>query len=543
MFLKIIFLNFGSIFEHLFHKIRKIYLNSTIYNKKISKIDDKIIVYKPRPNILDCLIKFEKKKYNIEDFSLNSVWKENNNLNSKNFKNLHSFFWLFTLDLRSSSKITQNIIYNWIEENEKYKQNIWDIDILSKRIIAWISNSKLTYENGDANYKIQFNYIIKKQTNHLINEIKRNNNLDDKIIASTAIILVGLTYGDSFYLKFGVDLLKRILVFSLDKSSFPKSRNLRQLIFYLKYLIVVRELLKESQTNIPDFLDEAIFHMGKSYNLLCANNKSGILFNGNFQEVNQEFNNYLNLNKYKFKDDSNEAGGYVVLKNKKSSLSIDIGKPPEKKFSKDYQAGLFSFEFSFLGEKVITNSGYFQDYKHQLNIISKSTATHSTLVLNNTSSVRFERNKYGHMLVNNNFKILDKEIKSEKDFWFVKASHDAYSKTNGIIHERSIKYFHNIHKLEGCDRLIKTKKFKTSNFEIRFHLLPEINLTKLLNNESILIENKNAGWKFSCKNYNIDIESGLFFGVKNRYIENKNILVTGQANPEEQNICWEITKI
>ena len=74
-------------------------------------------------------------------------------------------------------------------------------------------------------------------------------------------------------------------------------------------------------------------------------------------------------------------------------------------------------------------------------------------------------------------------------------------------------------------------------------MLPEINLTKLLNNESILIENKNAGWKFSCKNYNIDIESGLFFGVKNRYIENKNILVTGQANPEEQNICWEITKI
>ena len=130
MFLKIIFLNFGSIFEHLFHKIRKIYLNSTIYNKKISKIDDKSIVYKPRPNILDCLIKFEKKKYNIEDFSLNSVWKENNNLNSKNFKNLHSFFWLFTLDLRSSSKITQNIIYNWIEENEKYKQNILDIDIL-----------------------------------------------------------------------------------------------------------------------------------------------------------------------------------------------------------------------------------------------------------------------------------------------------------------------------------------------------------------------------------------------------------------------------
>ena len=35
-------------------------------------------------------------------------------------------------------------------------KNIWDLDILSKRIIAWISNSKLTYENGDTNYKLQF---------------------------------------------------------------------------------------------------------------------------------------------------------------------------------------------------------------------------------------------------------------------------------------------------------------------------------------------------------------------------------------------------
>ena len=40
-----------------------------------------------------------------------------------------------------------------------------------------------------------------------------------------------------------------------------------------------------------------------------------------------------------------------------------------------------------MGEKVITNSGYFQDYKHQLNIISKSSITHSTLVLNNTSTM------------------------------------------------------------------------------------------------------------------------------------------------------------
>ncbi len=543
MFIRSFFFNFGSFFFQIINQIRRIYLNSPIYNKKISKIDDKVIIFKPSQNIFNCLIKFDKKKYNIGDFSLNSIWKNSTKLNNKNTRKLNSFFWLFTLDLKSSQKVTQNIIHNWIEENYNYKQNIWDLDVLSKRIIAWISNSKLTYENAEPNYRLKYNNLIKKQTNHLINEIRRTGKLDDKIIGSTAIILVGLSYGDNYYLKFGIDLLKKLLNFSLDGTNFPRSRNLRQLVFYLKYLIVIRELLKESQTNIPDFLDETIFYLGKSYNLLCANKKNGLLFNGNFEISNEEFDDYLNFNKYKFTEDANENGGYVVLNNKKSFLAVDIGKAPEKKFSKDYQAGLLSFEFGFSGEKIITNSGYFQDYKHQLNIISKSSATHSTLVINNTSSVNFERNKYGHMLVSKSFKILNKEVKSEKKLWYIRASHDAYTKLNGVIHERELKYFNDDFVLKGCDKLVKTKNFKPSTFEIRFHLLPEINLTKLLNNESILIENRNSGWKFTCKNHKIDIETGLYFGMKNKFLENKNILITGLTNDNEQNVFWEISKI
>ncbi len=543
MFIKSVFLNFGSILFQILQRIRNIYLNSPIYNKKISKIDDKVIIYKPSQSIFNCLIKFDKKKYNIEDFSLNSVWKSNADLNIKSFKKLHSFFWLFTLDLKSSQKITQNVIYNWIEENDKYKKYIWNLDILSKRIIAWLSNSKLTYENAETNYSLRFNSLIKKQTNHLINEIQRSEKLDDKIIGSTTIILVGLAYGDNYYLKFGIELLKKLLNFSLDASNFPKSRNLRQLVFYLKYLIIIRELLKESQTNIPEFLDEKIFYLGKSYNLLCADKKKGMLFNGNFENTNKDFDNYLNFNKYKFKDDTNEIGGYILFQNKKSSLAIDIGRPPEKKFSKDYQSGVFSFEFQFLGEKVITNSGYFQDYKHQLNIISKSSATHSSLILDNTSCVKFERDKNGFMLVNKNFKILEKVSKSEEKFWLIRASHDAYSKSYGVIHERQLCYHHDNYKLEGYDKLIKTKNFKSCSFEIRFHLMPNINLTKLINNESILIESNNAGWKFTCKNYKIDIETGLYFGIKNKYFENKNILVSGITKPVEENIFWELSKI
>ena len=52
-----------------------------------------------------------------------------------------------------------------MEKNYRYDSKSWEIDIMAKRIIAWTSNSKLTYEDGNTNYKNKFNVLIKKQIN------------------------------------------------------------------------------------------------------------------------------------------------------------------------------------------------------------------------------------------------------------------------------------------------------------------------------------------------------------------------------------------
>ena len=50
-------------FFFIFSKqIRQFYLNSSIYNNKISKIEDNTLTYKPNLSILSCLVKYEKKK-------------------------------------------------------------------------------------------------------------------------------------------------------------------------------------------------------------------------------------------------------------------------------------------------------------------------------------------------------------------------------------------------------------------------------------------------------------------------------------------------
>ena len=60
------------------NQARKFYLNSKIYNNKISKINEKNLEYKPSPNLLECLIKYDKNKNNIEDFYQNKIWLNEN---------------------------------------------------------------------------------------------------------------------------------------------------------------------------------------------------------------------------------------------------------------------------------------------------------------------------------------------------------------------------------------------------------------------------------------------------------------------------------
>ena len=85
-------------------KIRHFYLNSNLYNKRITPSSIELIEYQPSPSLLDCLIKYEKKKINIENYSLNKIW-DNPNLKETDQQNLNSFFWLFSLDLNLQKKI------------------------------------------------------------------------------------------------------------------------------------------------------------------------------------------------------------------------------------------------------------------------------------------------------------------------------------------------------------------------------------------------------------------------------------------------------
>jgi len=165
------------------------------------------------------------------------------------------------------------------------------------------------------------------------------------------------------------------------------------------------------------------------------------------------------------------------------------------------------------------------------------------VILDNRSSCKLKKDSDGIFKVDQELKILKKSVTFEKKYWNISGSHDGYLKKYGVIHERKIEFFIEKNKFIGTDKLIKKKKFKISNFEIRFHFEPGVKITKTQDEKSILVELENSGWKFSCKDHKIDVETGLYFGKKNSFVENQNIFISGLTQNEDQEIVWEIIKI
>ncbi len=547
--LKGIKLYFFSITRLFFLNLKNFYFKSKFYNNKLVTFLPNRIFYNPSTYLSASLTNVSNEFYNVTKVSPKLLWEINSDDQQK-FENLHGFLWLTKLDRKNSKKVTKDIIDSWINNFFNFNTNTWKMDITAKRIIAWSSNMDITLEDSDKNYKNKFFLSLVKQSNFLLKNINNLLYSPDKIICCAAIILSGLMFKENeSSFKFGVKELEKIIKNYFDVSGFPKSRNPEEVFISLRYLILIREWFKEAQKPIPEFLNEIIYKCGSCYSFLSCSNKEFPLFNGATEINFKDYDLFLKNLKYKFSNQNNSVSDLFKVKNKKIELFIDCGNAPSNKFAKNYQAGCLSFELISSKQKIICNSGYSKYLSSKLTSLSRSTAAHSTLYINNTSSCIFQKNKlinkvYGSSLLEKH-KIVDRHYTENKDFYFIKGSHNGYEDKFGYLHSRLIKISKAENKISGEDILKKTKIYSGSlTYFIRFHIYPDTKVVKTKAGNSILISLSNGeGWLLQSNVGSIKIDKNIFLGNKNKIINNESASISGIINKDEISIKWKIEKV
>ena len=542
---KSIYIYFLSIKKIIVKNIKEFFFSTGLYNRLLdSKIPSRFFFY-PNPYLLSPLLNHKDLLIKISHNDVVNFWT--NILKNKEKKSVHNFLWLNLIDRKNETKIIQKIIEDWIFQYYNYKKRIWSEGLTSLRIISWISNAEVILNNNHKDFNQTFYKSLIRQVNFLKNNFKNISDENKKITSISAILLSGLVFRE-YYNNYKIALreLKKLIETSFDKNGFPKNRNFENLITFLQYFVLIKEWIKNGQEKVPYYLEEII-----EKNLVCLNSlnsprKKLPLFNGSTEKNLEAFLEYLVKLNYNIKKNLKTVGQIQIIKNKKSILYFDSGEPPTYQFSRDYQSGPLSFEYSNEGDKIITNCGYGRKISKKIQFLSKSTSAQSTLCINDTSVVKFKKNilvneAYGPT-INNTFKIFDVDRSEDKTNIIISATHNAYLEKYGYLHKRTIKFFKKNNDIIGNDHLIKKNNNSNVEFSIRFHLYPGINTVKTISGKSILLQiNKNKSWMFSSNNRKINLEKSLFLGG-NKALNNQCIVIYGNTEDEDVNIEWKLKK-
>ena len=528
--------------------LKKIYFSTDYYSSSLkTKLPEQLYFY-PNPFLLSSFVDQKIFTFKLSKVNIDTFWTDFES--TKDEENLNSFFWLNLINRKNDGKAIQQIITIWIKNNIKYKNKNWNNLQISKRILAWILNADIILNNTDRIFKDSFFNSIIVQVNHLKKNLNGENDPAKKIEIISTIIISGLVfkeYNSNF--EKGIKALKHVVENFFDKDGCPINRNIYDLVQCSKFLVLTKECCKDAQEYIPDFLDDIVDKLVNCLFSLQTPTNRNPLFNGASEFKIDDYLKYLAGLEYKSKNIINNIGQIYIARGNKSLLFFDVGSPPAKKYSKNYQSGPLSFEYFVDNRKIITNCGFGNKISKKVELISRLTSAQSTLCLNDSSVVKFERNNlinnaFGTSITNS-FKVSNFIIDDEKNHLTLTARHNAYENNFNYNHQRIIKIDKKNNNLLGEDKLTsisKNKKF-LNFYSIRFHLYPGVTAVQTMGKNSILIQvEKNKSLIFTSTGDNLILEKSIFLG-RNQIINNFCITVTGSLNnSENKNIIWELKK-
>ena len=482
----------------------------------------------------------------VRKFTTN-VWKITN-LEEDKTKKLHNFCWLPALNIKTEKELGCLIIDQWINNFSNYNEKYWALDVVTMRLIYWISSYEIIFKNSDLIFRSKVINNIVKQTKHLFKNISLVSSGVDKIRSLAALILVGNSFEQyEEYTQYGLKNLEDELGNFINKDGFVKSKNPEDLFWTLYFLVLIKEWLILSRKQTPAFINIYINSLGICFKFLRFSNGDLPLFNGANHINTEKFYEFLESRGYEFEGMENIFCGYAKIKSKKIELFMDANNPSSMLHSRNYQAGPLSFELASSGIKFICNSGSGKNLGEELSYLSSSTAAHSTVTINDTSSCIFQKNAlirkyFGNSLIEKH-NIIKKEFKNDKEFIQCIVAHDGYEKRFKILHERQITLFKLKNHIEGIDSL-KCKDLENKNltFSVRFHIHPDIRITKTMGNDILLSSNEGEGWIFRSPQIPTKIEKNLYFGNSDNIKESSFILLEGNIENENTNIIWHLEK-
>tara|TARA_B100000989_G_scaffold145432_1_gene108403 strand:+ start:363 stop:1895 length:1533 start_codon:yes stop_codon:yes gene_type:complete len=457
-----------------------------------------------------------------------------------NNENVNSFEFLnYSKDLggKVGINLSRDNIFNWYLHNKNKFFYPWIDDYTSKRLINIIYNYDFITSSSNENEIRTLKKIILVHTYRVLNDFRYK---DISEITSYDIIantLSNLILGKN--LNTQANYIDIIVDKQVDKLGMHKTYNILEHAKFLNNLYELKNIFLYKKITVTKKFKQMILKMTSILNEYFHTDGTIPLFNGannNYTKIIQES---LNTDDYLVKRTfSSVDSGIAFFSDKNKKLFFDVVQPNKEKISKNLNASTLSFEFSSMGEKIITNCGASEGYGKNPEYLRYS-AAHSTIILQNTNISEI-REKSPHIKYPQSVTF---ESNSSLGYKTYEGSHNGYDNKFNKVIKRKLTISENENKLFGEDSILSIKdKGDKIVYHIRFHLGAGFIFNFTNNKKNIILRSslKNM-WLFKSDS-ELVVEESIIVD-KNITLPTKQIVIRGVSNRNKIIRKWSLEKI
>jgi uncharacterized heparinase superfamily protein len=457
---------------------------------------------------------------------------------------LNGFSWLPPLAMAggdAARRLGTNLIAQWVKRHARYSEPAWSPHITARRLCRIFSHGRLFILNSDMLWRSRLFVSLREQSRMLERISTEAPDGVPRLEAAAALALSGVCMDDSEKrLDAGLARLEAEIARQILPDGGHVSRSPEALLTAYRYLLMVMEALSAVGQEPPHALRNAHDRMAPMLRFFRHGDGALALFQGGLECDPRMIQGLLARDEIRGAPFHHARhSGYQRLAAGKSLVLLDCGRAPEGAFAGDAHAGICAFEFSAGAQRIVVNCGAGGRSHPAWNAALRATAAHSTLVLADTSSAQIlppglARDLLGPRLVGGAQEPMSRRVETMQG-WTVEAMHDAYAAL-GVRHERQITLSPDGRTLTGRDRLVAEGRKDALPFTVRFHIHPDIRVSRLEGGGILLKLPGGEGWRFRSGGM-VQVEESIY--VATRQVRRaEQLAVAGVLKEAAAELAW-----
>ncbi len=462
---------------------------------------------------------------------------------------LHGFAWLPPLSAaggEAARMLATNLISQWLKRYSRYCEPAWSPHVVARRLIHIFCHGRFVVTNSDMLWRSKVFVTLREQARMLARNAGEAPEGLPRLEAAAALALSGACLDDSPHrLEAGLARLEGEIARQILPDGGHISRSPETLVHAYRYVVMVMDTLAATGRNVPQGLRSAHDRIAPMIRFFRHGDGALALFNGGGESDPRMIAGLLARDEVHGQPFSYARhSGYHRLAAQRTLVLMDCGAAPPGAFSNNAHAGCLAFELSANAQRMVVNCGTAEGAGHvKWESALRATAAHSTLTLADTSTASilgegWVRRLIGARLLGGAHEIETRRVETVKG-WTVVASHDGYVRPFGIRHERELTLSPQGLALTGADRLLPLKGHHAAReipFAIRFHIHPDVRMSRAQSGDVILKLPSGEGWRFRTDEPHTIEESVYLGGDVVRRCE--QLVLTGTVKDTQVDVAW-----